>query len=481
MDVVRPTIAVLSPEQTHKIHRFSIQILTTIGIRVTSSAALDLFTGARCPVSEDRQVIIPEDLVDWAVSSAPSAIDIYDRTGNAVFALGRPPSNPTRFGIGVTNLYYQDPETDTVESFSRDHLRAAVRLGNALESFDLVSTPGILQDVAPDRADLIATLEMVANTTKPLVLLISQPALFEPALELLAELHGDLAERPFILPYLNPITPLVINDDTVTKLLAAIRLRLPVVYNSYGMAGATTPISPGGTLALLNAELLAGLVLTQLAREGAPIILGSLPAGFDMKKSMGLYTPHTMLLNLACAEMMAFYDLPHSGTSGSGPGWGPDLPAAGAFWMNHLTGCIGKVGLAPFVGGNFDSLVFSPAAVVYADEVIRQARQFAAGFAIDERSVRLDEMAEVGSAGHYLGTELTAERFRSLGYDSRIWPNLPLDQWQAKGSVPADRILRERTLELLETAEAPGDSEELLDRGEAFLARTLGTRKQPAR
>ena len=78
-----------------------------------------------------------------------------------------------------------------------------------------------------------------------------------------------------------------------------------------------------------------------------------------------------MLLNIACAEMMTHYGLPHSGTSGSGPGWGPDLLASGGFWMNHFSSLLGKVGLVPFVGGNFDSLAFSPAAVVYADEVIR--------------------------------------------------------------------------------------------------------------
>ena len=51
------------------------------------------------------------------------------------------------------------------------------------------------------------------------------------------------------------------------------------------------------------------------------MILGSLPASFDMRTMGSYYGPETMLLNLACGEMMAHYGVPHCGTSGSGGGW----------------------------------------------------------------------------------------------------------------------------------------------------------------
>ncbi len=125
-----------------------------------------------------------------------------------------------------------------------------------------------------------------------------------------------------------------------------------------------------GTLSLLNAELLAGLVFSQLVKSGSPIILGILPASFNMRSMGSQYTPMSFLMNNACAEIMAFYNIPHCGTSGCGSGWGADLIGAGDLWMNHLTSCIGKVGLAPFVGGNFDSMAFSPTLVVLSNEII---------------------------------------------------------------------------------------------------------------
>jgi trimethylamine--corrinoid protein Co-methyltransferase len=80
------------------------------------------------------------------------------------------------------------------------------------------------------------------------------------------------------------------------------------------------------------------------------VILGSLPAFFDMKGMGSFYDPQSYAVNLACVEMMAYYQLPHCGTSGSGTGWGADLIAGGHQWSNHLTSCLGKVGLVPFEG-----------------------------------------------------------------------------------------------------------------------------------
>ncbi|MGD8625335.1 MAG: trimethylamine methyltransferase family protein, partial [Anaerolineae bacterium] len=297
---------------------------------------------------------------------------------------------------------------------------------------------------------------------------------FPAVLGLLDHLHGDLGERPFVLPYFNPISPLVINAGTVDKMALAAERGLPFIYSNYGMAGASTPITPAGTLALLNAELLAGLVLGQLMREGAPMLLGNLPAYFDMRGMGSFYEPRSYLIDLACAEMMAHYRLPHCGTSGSGMGWGADLIAAGHQWFNHLVSCAGKVGLVPFVGDNLDSKAFSPTVVVYANDVIEQARLFAAGFPLDDESVALDEIAAVGPGGDFLTAPMTLRLFRRASYHSPIFPNLTLEAWQARGCPQAGSVLQEHTAGLLAGLEAPEDHEEVMARGRAFVEKAGG-------
>ena len=469
MSEVKPAIKVLTRKQFEKIHYYSLKILSATGIRVDSLRARKLFAKAPGISDTDGVVRIPAELVERALKTAPSTVDIYDRRGNMRFQLGNSQRAQTRFGIGVTNLYYQDPATDAMTAFTRKHMELATRLGSVLPGFDVISTVGIIQDISPELADLYGTLEMSANTTKPLVILISEKQCFDTSLDLLEHLHGDLSAKPFIIPYFNPITPLVLNADTTDKIFSTIERALPFIYNNYGMSGATSPITAAGNLALLNAELLAGLVFSQLVKEGAPIILGSLAAGFDMRSMAGFYTPQTLLLNVACAEMMAYYELPHSGTSGSGPGWGPDLSAAGTLWINHLTGCLGKVGLAPFVGGNFDSLAFSPAFVVYSDEVIRQARFFNQGFQISDASVALSEIDSIGPGGNFLISDLTVALCREIDFTSSIWPNLTLDEWQTKGNPQADKVLRTRTRDLMDDLPAPEDHADMIARGDSFI------------
>lgn len=460
---IQPRITVLSQEQMRQVHDYSLKILSSVGVRVDSERARGVFAHA-----EDDRVRIPRELVEWALETAPSSVDVYDRQGNLAFRLG---DDRTRFGIGVTALYYQDPETDEVVPFARKHMEAMVRLGDALPSFDVISTVGIVQDVSPEVSDLYAVLEMTANTLKPLAILVSDEDRFPDVLDLLEHLHGDLASRPFVVPYFNPISPLVINKGTVDKMLVTIERGLPFMYSNYGMAGATTPIAPAGTLALLNAELLAGLTLSQLVRAGTPVILGCLPAFFDMKGMGSFYDPQSYVIDLACAEMMAYYGLPHCGTSGSGMGWGVDLIAGANQWVNHLISCIGKVGLAPFVGDNLGSKAFSPAIVVYADEIIAQARRFAQGFTLDAASIALDEIAQVGPGGNFLTSGLTLKLFRQAYYRSDIWPNLTLEEWQEKGRPRADGELRRYTRQLLERLTPPQDHADLIARGEAFIRR----------
>jgi trimethylamine--corrinoid protein Co-methyltransferase len=404
-------------------------------------------------------------------------VDIYNRLGQHAFRLGGSPKTQTRFGVGVTNLYYQDPTTDRVEPFTRRHMATSTRLSNSLSEFDFVSTIGILQDISPEFGDLFAALEMAANTVKPLVVLVSQEKCFGAVLDLLEQLTGELTTHPFVMPYLNPISPLILNEGTSDKMITTIERGLPFVFSNYGMSGATTPITPLGTIALLNAELLAGLLFSQLVKEGTPIILGSFPVSLDMKDMVNRYTPQSVILNLACAELMEFYELPHCGTSGNGNGWGADLFAGDLLWLNHLTSCLGKVGMAPFVGGSFYSVVFSPAIVVYANAVIRKARLVAQGISLTGDTDVLAEIKSAGPGGSFLMAESTFKNCRKLPLDDLIWPHISLEKWQGRGCPKADEYLRQFTVQKMEAMAKPQDHDEFIEKGERFIEKFASARK----
>lgn len=468
---VQPRFTLLSEEQIRIVHEGALKILDGTGVRVDSLRARDVYKkgGKSVRIAGDR-VKFDRDIVDWAIQRVPATYDVYNRSGEKVFTLG---DGPTRFGNGVTNLWYQDPVTDKLEPFSRKHMELGVRLAHALPGYDVISTLGVLRDLPPQTADLYAVLEMMANCTKPLVLLISDEKLFPHVLRLIEELHGDVGTHPFVIPYLNPITPFVLNEGTSDKLLDSIEHGIAAIYSNYGMAGMTTPITPAAALTMLNAELLAGVVLSQLAKEGAPIICGSLPTYLDMLTMIDFIDMQTILINLSCAEMMSYYGIPHAGTSGSGEGWSMDLLAAGINWVNHLTCLMGKAGLAPFVGSGLNSKAYMPTQTVYANDVIAQAKIFARGFTIDETTVGAEEtIFEMAENGHFLMSETTLAHYKDA-YFQGVFPHIGLEKWEEEGNPKIEQLLRDRTVELLTNQEAPEDHDDYIGRGEEFI-RKLG-------
>jgi trimethylamine--corrinoid protein Co-methyltransferase len=465
----RPQLTLLSEEQKQQAHQNALRVLAETGVRVDSPAIIALLRPKVGEKAINGNIVrLTGDLVEKGLCSAPSTIDIYDRRGQPAFTLG---DGSMRFGIGVTALYYMDPLTDALEPFSRRAMRDMVRLGSRLPHYDVISTVGVVQDVPVHLSDLYAGLEMIANTTKPLVVLVSDADQFPTVLNFFQSLAGDLGERPFIIPYLNPVSPLVMNAGTLDKMRASIERGLPIIFSNYSMAGASAPLTPAGTLSLLLAELLAGLTISQVIRPGAPVVLGMLPNYFDMKTMLNFYDPQNILINLACAEMMAYYHLPHCGVSGSGTGWGADFISADTYWMNFLTYSLVHGGLAPFVGDTLGAKVFSPNTVVYVHEIIEQARRVAMGIQLDETSAVIDEIAQVGPGGSFLGTPTTRRGYKTGYYNNPIFPHWTMEKWQAEGQPDAKAVLREYTRTLIETAAAPDDHAELMAKGERYITR----------
>ena len=118
MNNVQPHLTLLTEEQKQDIHCYTMKLLATTGVRVDSPSALEMLRKTvGSAMVDERTVRFPEDLVRWAIGVAPRQIQLYDRRGEPQFTIGGE-GDRTRFGIGVTALYYQEPETDTPVLFA---------------------------------------------------------------------------------------------------------------------------------------------------------------------------------------------------------------------------------------------------------------------------------------------------------------------------------------------------------------------------
>jgi len=456
----------MNEEQIQEAHRNVLKVLNETGVRVDSPSILQMLEWKLGLKSQDRIIKFPPEVVEDAIKSAPKTIDIYDRCGEHKLKLGE---DRLRFGVGVTALFYQNPVDETLEIFKRQNFRDLVRLGSSLKHYDVISTVGIVRDVPEELGDLYGSLEHIANTTKPLVLLVSDENRFPDVMQMFEMLHGDLGSKPFIIPYFNPVSPLVMNAGTVDKMKAAIERGLPIIFSNYSMAGASTPLTPAGTLTLLMAELLAGLVISQTIKKGAPILLGMLPVYFDMRTMLNFYDPQSILISVACSEMMKFYGIPHCSTSGSGTGWGMDLIAADTYWMNTLALLLSNGHLAPFIGDSLGSKSISPTTFVHAHEIIDQSLRLHNGFQLDDVNSAVEEIAKVGPGRSFLNQPSTLKNYKNGYYVSGVYPRYSMEKWQDAGAPPARQVLRQKTQDLMAAATAPEDFEDFIGKGEEFI------------
>src|SRR5919106_1384256 len=157
-DWAKPRITLLSVDQIHRVHEGSLKVLEKMGVLVESVRARAIYAQGQGSVHiNEERVTFDRDVVEWALQVAPSTYDVFNRSGEKVFTLG---DGPTRFGNGVTNLFYQDPVTDEISPFSRKNMETGVRLAQMLPEYDVISTLGVIRDMPPAVADLYAVLEM---------------------------------------------------------------------------------------------------------------------------------------------------------------------------------------------------------------------------------------------------------------------------------------------------------------------------------
>jgi trimethylamine:corrinoid methyltransferase-like protein len=100
---------------------------------------------------------------------------------------------------------------------------------------------------------------------------------------------------------------------------------------------------------------------------------------------------------------------------------------------------------------------FSPAMVVYANEVIEQSRQFSKGFIVNEETLALGEISKFGTGGNFISSRQTMRLFRDAYHTSTIFPRLSLEKWQELEHPDSMKFIRERTLYLLNLTTSPDD------------------------
>ncbi|MFQ5628088.1 MAG: trimethylamine methyltransferase family protein, partial [bacterium] len=116
--------------------------------------------------------------------------------------------------------------------------------------------------------------------------------------------ENALREKPLTVFSCCPTSPLKWSDLTSQNLLDCAHFSIPVEIIAMPLSGFIAPVTLTGTLIQHTAESLSGIVISQLANPGTPLLYGGSPAIFDVRyETTPMGAIETMMIDCAYNEI----------------------------------------------------------------------------------------------------------------------------------------------------------------------------------
>jgi trimethylamine--corrinoid protein Co-methyltransferase len=445
----RFAFARLSPRQCEQMHEASLKILDRTGVRLYDQEALDLVTRAGANLSDGNRVRIPARLVEQALQTAPKRVVLYDRNGEPVMPLE---GYRSFYGPGSDLLNIIDHRTGERRKPVLQDVVEGITLCDALPNIDFAMSMFLPSDVSQVAADRYQMEVMLNTTTKPIVYVTYDTSGCIDNVEMSEIVAGGaeaLRQKPFSACYINVTTGLRHNKEALEKLLFLAGKGLPMLYIPVSSCGLTAPMTMPAGMALINAGTLTGLVVSQLKRPGAPvIIMGWGGESLDMRSMVEPYiAPDFQCIGESLAH---YYGLPMFTLGGASDAKLPDGQAAVEAALTIMLRALGGGNIVHDLGYLESGLCGSLAQLAICDEIVDWVKRSLTEVEINDETLALDLIDEVGPDGQFLDTDHTMRHFRERWYP-RLIERDTFDRWQTKGSKDITRRAAERVSQILAT------------------------------
>jgi len=479
IETLHPTVRVLSDDQMQAIHNASLDILSGTGIVMKSEAARELLLDAGAWEVDDpaagpgvKRIKIPEYLILEAIGSAPSRIPMHNRLGELTMPLE---GNNVFFGPGSDCIYTMDVDTGARRLGVAEDVQRIAHLCDGLDGIDFIMSMATPSDVPTMDHYLHSFIRMIRGSVKPNLYTANDLKDMEDIYQIACAVAGGevaLSEKPFLLLYAEPISPLLFNEESVDKLLFCAQRGIPVAYVPSPNTGGGAPITLAGAIALGNAECLTGLLLSQLVRRGTPFLYGMNTAALDMKSAIVAYgAPEWPLGMAAWTDLCRFYDLPVWGAAGATDSKVVDAQAGIEATVTIMTAFLTRCNLNHDVGYIEYGTTSSMELLVIADEIIREVRFILGGVEVSERTLAREAIHRAKPGGGFLADNHTLDNWKWAQWRPEVIDRMRYDRWVKKGSKDMAARANERARQILEEHEVPPLSQEAEEAIADVLAR----------
>jgi trimethylamine--corrinoid protein Co-methyltransferase len=467
-------LEVLSADHVEEIHRTSLRILEEVGIEVLGDRAIDKLAAAGATVDRsNRRVRMDGALVEELIATAPPEFTLHARNParnvvlggrHLVFSSVGGPAFVTDLDRGRRAGTWQDFQdyVALISTLNVIHQEA----GGPLEPTDL--------PVETRHLDMYACLATTLDKTWHC--LGFGAGVVEDALEVVALARGvsrdELAANPSLITIINTNSPLRLDGPMSEGLIAMAEAGQAVVATPFTLAGAMTPVTLAAAIAQQNAEALFCVALTQIVRRGAPVVYGAFTSNVDMRTGSPAFgTPEYVKGAIASGQMARRYRLPWRSSNATASSV-VDAQAAYESEMAVWGAMMGGVNLLYQGAGWLEGgLTASYEKLIVDAEILQMMSEVLQPVVVDEASLGLDAIAEVGPGGHFFGSAHTLERFETAFYRPILsdWRNYEtwLDDGAQTATQRASRIWKQLLSEFVPPPLDPAAAEAVAD----FVAR----------
>jgi trimethylamine--corrinoid protein Co-methyltransferase len=453
-----------------------VTILERTGVRLLDDEAVARLHGAGARVGDDGRVFIPESLVAWALSVVPRSITLHDRGGRPALALD---GDGYYFGTGSDCLNILDHRSGERRPPVLADVRDGITLLDALPEMDFAMSMFLPVDVDPALTDRRQMAVMLESTTKPLVGVTYDVDAMEDVVAMAEAVAGGadaLRERPTLALYVNVARGLVQNGDSLRKLMVLADRGLPAIWVPLTTGGTTGPITTAGNMALNQAGVLVGIVLAQLVRAGAPVIVpGFGGQALDMRTMVLAYAdPDQREVAPALAH---HYGLPMFGLGGCSDAKVPDQQAAAEAALTMLGDALAGAHLIHDSGYLESGMTGSLVQLAICAEIAAWIRRAVARVPVDDEALALSVIDALGPDGSFLETDHTIAHYRERWYPT-LFDRAGYSTWAGKGGRTLAERAAERVDELLAAHEPPPLAESVVAEIDEILARAAVSARQ---
>jgi len=435
----------LTPDQVDTLHQAILQVLWEVGVRVEWQPALEVFASGGCRVDFNSRIVhIPEEILQRALTSAPSAFTLHGLRPERDISVTL---EDVYTVAGSSALNTLDLDGQRRPATLQD-LADFTRLIDALEMADIMHAMVVPQDIPQAGFDRILFATILQNTTKHYYSQGQGGQSVRDQVELASLLQGSsqaVRQRPCFSFVVCLNSPLVHTPERVDEMMVCAEYGIPLWLEATNMMGATGPITIAGALVEHSANVLASLVLVQLLAPGHPCIFGVASGGFNMRSATYVAaSPEAVLLHCATAQMARFYRLPFEGSSGIDSCL-PDAQAGYERAMQAFSFSLAGVNFIHLAFGMLDQLLTSSyEEAVIADEIFAAAFQMARGIPVTPETIALDQIKAAGPGGQFLNQDYTLYHYRQHQWQPRLTARL---EWSEFQRLHAGKDMRQRANE----------------------------------